>query len=470
MQPQRYRLPRTLLLLTPLIFAPAVVFAKEDVSGKWELTAEGFRGEPVESVLTLAQDGAALSGSYDAGFGEPMTIEEGKFENGEISFKTSRTFGDRSFTSRFALKPEGRKLAGSLTLEGMGDPRTVPVEGYRAPEVDPSGLWKWTSAPRREGAAERSNWVKLEYAKGELTGKYMTEDGQVAISDAKLEGKEVSFAVARGGNWGRGGGNGGGGNRMTTYKGTVDGGSIKGTRTSRRGEEDRVEDWAASPDTAVVDPVGKWSWKSRFGRDGGEVENLVTITRAGDALAGTFSGQDGESPVADVKLEGDVLSFSMSRENARGSFTSVFTGKIDGDALKGSTSTKFGEREMRRRFSAERVVPVGEVVGSWSWESRRGRDGEPVENRVTFTKTDGVVAGTMTRGDTVTPLEGVAVDGGKVTFKVTRAFGDSGNSFTTNYHAQVRGDMLKGGFSMAPRDGTDGGPAWDSFWEAKRAN
>ena len=309
--------------------------------------------------------------------------------------------------------------------------------------------------------------MRLEYEKGELTGKYLTEEGQVALADAKLEGREVSFSVARGGVWGRGGDN-GGRSRMSVYKGTVEGSSIKGMRTSQRGDEEQSEEWTASADTAVVDPVGTWSWKNRFGRDGEETESSVTITKEGEAFSGSYSGQGGESPVTDVKLEGDVLSFTMSRETERGSFSSVFSGKIDGDALKGSATTKFGEREMRRNFAAERVVPVGEVEGSWTWSSNRGRGGEPVESRITFTKADGKLGGSITRGDTETPLEDVVADGGKVTFKVTRSFGDSGNSLTMNYHAQVRGDVLKGGYSFARSGEAAEGPAWESFWEAKR--
>ncbi len=221
--------------------------AEDDLSGKSTSIIEGFGGQANTGFLTLSQDGDALQGSHEDGFGD-SEIEEGKAESGAISFKITREFGDRKMVTAFSGKTEGRAIIGTMTIDGRDGLREMKWEAYRTPEIDPTGLWKWKSTSGRDGT-ERSSWVKLKHAKGELTGTYLTERGEVAVKDPTLDGKMISFKVERGF-----------GDRVsaTEYEGTLDGTGIKGSIKSRRGDEQRETEWSASRDTPAADPVGTW--------------------------------------------------------------------------------------------------------------------------------------------------------------------------------------------------------------------
>ena len=93
-------------------------------------------------------------------------------------------------------KQEGKAMKGTLLIDGRDGPREMAWEAYRTPEIDPAGLWKWKTTNGRDGT-ERDSWVTLKYAKGALAGTYRTTRNQVAITDAVLEGKNISFKVER---------------------------------------------------------------------------------------------------------------------------------------------------------------------------------------------------------------------------------------------------------------------------------
>jgi hypothetical protein len=429
--------------------------AGEDLSGKWTSIVEGFGGQANTGSLTLSQDGGSLKGSHEDGFGE-SEIEDGKAGESSVSFKITREFGERKMVATFSGKAEGKAITGIMTIVGRDGPREMKWEAYRTPEIDPTGLWKWKTASGRDGA-ERSSWVKLKYAKGELTGTYRTERGEMAITEPVLEGKTISFKIERGF-----------GDRVfaTEYKGTLDNKMIKGSIQSRRGDEERKTEWSASREIPTADPVGTWTWTTRWRRDGEGFESKLTIKKEGDALSGSHTGRDGETPIEKVKLEGNILSFEFTTENDRGSFTSSFSGEIDGDTFEPVIATKFGEREMKRSITATRVLPAAEPVGTWKWTNRRRRNGEESESILALKKSDdGQLSGTLTRGDSESPIKEVKLEGNVISFTTERSWRD--NSVTIRYQGTIRGDEIKGTTRMGGPDNSAGD--WASFWSAMRS-
>ncbi len=111
-----------------------------------------------------------------------------------------------------------------------------------ADKADPSGTWTWTQ-PGRNGGPDRKSTLKLKVDGDKVTGTISTpgRGGQAAeaeISDGKIKGDEVSFAVTREFN----------GNKVTSkYNGKVSGDTIKGKveRPGRDGGEARATDWEA---------------------------------------------------------------------------------------------------------------------------------------------------------------------------------------------------------------------------------
>jgi hypothetical protein len=119
---------------------------------------------------------------------------------------------------------------------------------------------------------------------------------------------------------------------------------------------------AAQAEEKKADPVGTWTWTAPAGRQGGtERTNTLVLKKEGDKLAGTLSapgrgGQTTEVKVEDVKLVGDDISFSVTREIQAGKIISKYNGKISGDSIKGKVEVDRGD---------------GNAAASRDWEAKR---------------------------------------------------------------------------------------------------
>ena len=71
------------LLMT---FAPLTARAATDVTGTWAGAMNGGQGG-INLTFTFKQDGAKLTGTVDAGQGQPVAISDGKVDGDKISFK-----------------------------------------------------------------------------------------------------------------------------------------------------------------------------------------------------------------------------------------------------------------------------------------------------------------------------------------------------------------------------------------------
>lgn len=110
--------------------------------------------------------------------------------------------------------------------------------------ADASGTWTW-SMPGRDGGEARKTTLKLKVDGEKLTGTISSpgrQGGQAReteISDGKIKGDELSFAVVREFN----------GNKMTIkYSGKVSGDAIKGKIETEREGNTRSRDWEAKRD------------------------------------------------------------------------------------------------------------------------------------------------------------------------------------------------------------------------------
>ena len=429
--------------------------------GEWTWEYEGFRGRKVEDSVKLAVEEGSVTGEHQGFFGSTK-IDNGKLDGNEVSFSVSRSFGDRKMTSTYSGKVEGDKITGSIETEGFNDTRKIDWNAYRKPEIDPNGLWLWKSAGR--GGSERKNWVKLSYDKGKLSGLYMTERSQVPIQNATLKGKTVRFELSRRGRGGRGQ------SRTTVYDGDLSEKGIFGSITTKLQDEDRVTDWEAARDTPEVDPLGTWTWKQRRSNDE-EIEHKIVIKKAeGGSLSGMYARNEDSSNLEGVKLEGDVLSFKVTRETERGSFSSTYSGKIDEDVIAGSVSGSRGEFTWRFPFEAERQLPKPEPAGTWTWTTRRfSRDGggQEVKNSLTLKTEEGRLAGSYSAGDRSSDIKNAKLNGNTLTFEIKRTFGD--RSVTIRYEGIIRGDSVRGTSRFQPSEESESTASqWANRWEAKR--
>jgi hypothetical protein len=83
----------------------------------------------------------------------------------------------------------------------------------------------------------------------------------------------------------------------------------------------------------AADVTGKWIAQVP-GRDGQTREQTFTFKVDGDKLTGTMSGRQSDTPIADGKISGDTISFTVTREFGGNTMKWTYTGKVAGDEIK----------------------------------------------------------------------------------------------------------------------------------------
>ena len=92
----------------------------------------------------------------------------------------------------------------------------------------------------------------------------------------------------------------------------------------------------------VADIDGKWTAQVP-GRDGQPQETTFTFKVEGDKLTGAVSGRQGDTPIADGKISGDEISFTVTRERQGATIKQVYKGKVAGDEIKFTRSVEGGQ-------------------------------------------------------------------------------------------------------------------------------
>ncbi len=101
----------------------------------------------------------------------------------------------------------------------------------------------------------------------------------------------------------------------------------------------------------AADVSGKWSAQVP-GRNGETREQIFNLKADGEKLTGTVSGgQGGDAPIAEGKVAGDSISFTMTREVNGNTMKFNYTGTVAGDEMKMKRAGSQGEP---REFVAKR--------------------------------------------------------------------------------------------------------------------
>lgn len=102
----------------------------------------------------------------------------------------------------------------------------------------------------------------------------------------------------------------------------------------------------------AADVSGKWTAQVP-GREGQTVEQVFNLKADGANLTGTVTaGQAGEAAIADGKVTGDAISFTMTREFNGNTMKWTYTGKVAGDEIQ---FKREGSRGPVREFTAKRA-------------------------------------------------------------------------------------------------------------------
>ena len=109
------------------------------------------------------------------------------------------------------------------------------------------------------------------------------------------------------------------------------------------------------------DPTG--TWKYSVERNGQKVESTLKLKLDGDKLTGTVTGGRGgkgggkggmDTKIEEGKFKDGEISFTVTRERGDTKIVSTYKAKIDGDTMKGTMETKFGEKDTKTEFEAKR--------------------------------------------------------------------------------------------------------------------
>lgn len=96
--------------------------------------------------------------------------------------------------------------------------------------------------------------------------------------------------------------------------------------------------------------AGSWDL-SAPGRDGSVITQTLTLQQDGAKLTGTLKGQRGDAPVTGT-VSGNDISFSVTRSTPNGDIKIDYTGKVDGDAMKGTFTVMGNSRDWSAKRSA----------------------------------------------------------------------------------------------------------------------
>ena len=104
----------------------------------------------------------------------------------------------------------------------------------------------------------------------------------------------------------------------------------------------------------AADVTGKWTYEMQ-GRNG-PMTATMNLKADGAKLTGTVSGRGGDTEIQDGKVDGNNVSFTVTRETPNGKFTTKYSGTVSGDEIKFKIETEGGQgKGGPREVTAKRV-------------------------------------------------------------------------------------------------------------------
>jgi hypothetical protein len=104
---------------------------------------------------------------------------------------------------------------------------------------------------------------------------------------------------------------------------------------------------ATAQDAANV--AGTWNLTMTGQR--GTFEQTLKLEQKGDTVTGTISGRRGDTPIKG-SVKGDTLTFTVTRDTPRGTFTMDYKATVTGDSMKGAAGNDRFSLEFTGKRSA----------------------------------------------------------------------------------------------------------------------
>ena len=248
---------------------------------------------------------------------------------------------------------------------------------------------------------------------GQYTGQWISIMGMTELKDVKFEDNKLSFTqVTRFRDQ----------ERTSKFTGTIEQSELSGLMTSDRGETEIKGKRAPR----IPRGVGSWEMKIKAGER--EYTGTLTITADKEGnLSGTWKSSRGEGKVSDVKYENRMLTFKRVIERDSGQMEMAFEGTLRNTSLEGVFTSDRGETP------ATGMRVGASVIGTWNLdiESERGAR----KQRLRVNSDMSALYGSAL-------IKKINLDGGKVSFKYVRSFGDQ--EFETSFEGKLAESKLTG--------------------------
>jgi hypothetical protein len=196
-----------------------------------------------------------------------------------------------------------------------------------------------------------------------------------------------------------------------------------------------------------VDPSGTWKWERNY--NGNKIDYTLRLKWHDSKLTGSYktdmeNGPPGLSEPVEIKdgaIDGDKVSFTVTRKFNENEFVVDYAGRLVGDKLDGNV--EFDIRDSTREFpwNAKRIVTRDDVLGKWNikFEARE----RTMESSFTLEADGDRLKGTYhssRRGDQ--PIKDIELKENKLSFVVT--FQNDDREIAVTCKAEPRGDKIAG--------------------------
>ncbi len=295
------------------------------ICGNWKIVTErGGRQMSNKLEVTKKADGS-LKIRWNEGI-QDDDIYDVKFKDNKLTFTRTVFMGDWEIDTDFEATLKADKLTGTL----LSDRGETSFTGTRIIAKPPCvGVWLiQTGPPDRQRTSEL---IITQNDKGKLEGKWVSQRGESEISNLKCEKGKLSFERIRKFDDRE---------MKTTFAGRVKDSELTGTFTSDRGEREMTGKRKGA------EYIGRWDLVSKTER--GDWNSSLWID---NDLTATYSMGFGNIDANDLKLEDSKVKFNITFGFGDRSFKVDFDLKVDGDKIKGESSSEMGTSEVSgKRF------------------------------------------------------------------------------------------------------------------------
>jgi hypothetical protein len=214
-----------------------------------------------------------------------------------------------------------------------------------AAEPNATGTWKWTFTLNNGDAIEPV--LKLKQEGQKLTGTVQAREQEAKIEDGKItpDGK-VSFKVNRERD---------GQTTTIKYEGKLEGDVIKGKSESNFSGEWRTRDWEAKREKSVAAKLDG-EWTSTISLDDGNTFDMqLKLKQEGSKLSGTLTREGGtERKLQEGTLKDNQVNFVVKGEREGRAITSKYTGKLEGQKIKGTVTSDYTGESRTMQWEAKK--------------------------------------------------------------------------------------------------------------------